>query len=81
MTAFTRRDVSFTSGDSVCAAWLYLPTGITSPPAVILGDGLGATREMRLDAFAERFAQAGITRHPQPAHAAFTLPTASSHQR
>ena len=27
---------------------------------VILGHGLGATREMRLDAFAERFAQAGI---------------------
>jgi fermentation-respiration switch protein FrsA (DUF1100 family) len=27
---------------------------------VILGHGLGATREMRLDAFAEQFAQAGI---------------------
>ena len=27
---------------------------------VILGHGLGGTREMRLDAFAERFAQAGI---------------------
>ena len=36
------------------------PTGVTSPPVVILGHGLGATREMRLDAFAERFAQAGI---------------------
>ena len=34
--------------------------GVTSPPVVILGHGLGATREMRLDAFAERFAQAGI---------------------
>ena len=57
---FTRHDVSFTSGDDTCAAWLYLPTGVTSPPVVILGHGLGATREMRLDAFAERFAQAGI---------------------
>jgi dienelactone hydrolase len=57
---FTRHDVSFTSGNDTCAAWLYLPTGITSPPVVILGHGLGATREMRLDAFAERFAQAGI---------------------
>ena len=57
---FTRHDVSFTSGDDTCAAWLYVPAGVTSPPVVILGHGLGATREMRLDAFAERFAQAGI---------------------
>ena len=57
---FTRHDVSFISGEDTCAAWLYLPTGVTSPPVVILGHGLGATREMRLDAFAERFAQAGI---------------------
>ncbi|MFC4502589.1 MULTISPECIES: alpha/beta hydrolase [Streptomyces] len=57
---FVRRDITFPSGDSRCAGWLYLPTGVTSPPVVVLGHGLGATREMRLDAFAERFAQAGI---------------------
>ena len=57
---FTRHDISFASGEEHCAAWLYLPDGITSPPVVILGHGLGATREMRLDAFAERFAAAGI---------------------
>jgi dienelactone hydrolase len=57
---FTRHDVSFTSEADACAGWLYLPTGVASPPVVILGHGLGATREMRLDAFAERFAQAGI---------------------
>ena len=57
---FTRHDISFPSGKDTCAAWLYLPTGVSSPPVVILGHGLGATREMRLDAFAERFAQAGI---------------------
>ena len=57
---YTRHDVSFTSGEDTCAAWLYLPAGVASPPVVILGHGLGATREMRLDAFAERFAQAGI---------------------
>ena len=50
---FTRHDVAFRSGDSNCAAWLYLPTGVTAPPVVVLGHGLGATREMRLDAFAE----------------------------
>jgi dienelactone hydrolase len=55
-----RLDVTFGSGDSYCAAWLYLPSGIDDPPVVILGHGLGATREMRLDAFGERFAAAGI---------------------
>ena len=58
--SFTREDVSFSSGDSTCSAWLYVPSGVASPPVVILGHGLGATREMRLDAFAERFAAAGI---------------------
>ncbi|WP_327120866.1 lysophospholipase [Nocardia sp. NBC_01730] len=57
---FTRQDVYFSSGGNTCAAWLYLPTGIAAPPVVVLGHGLGATREMRLDAFAERFAKAGI---------------------
>ena len=58
--SFAHQDVSFASGEDRCAAWLYLPTGVTAPPVVVLGHGLGATREMRLDAFAERFAQAGI---------------------
>jgi dienelactone hydrolase len=58
--SYARHDVSFASGEDTCAAWLYLPDGVASPPVVILGHGLGATREMRLDAFAERFAQAGI---------------------
>ena len=56
----TRHDVAFDSSGDTCAAWLFLPDGVTNPPVVILGHGLGATREMRLDAFAERFAQAGI---------------------
>jgi uncharacterized protein len=57
---YARHDVSFASGEDTCAAWLYVPAGVTSPPVAILGHGLGATREMRLDAFAARFAQAGF---------------------
>ena len=57
---YTRHDVSFASGKNTCAAWLYLPDGVATPPVVILGHGLGATREMRLDAFADRFARAGF---------------------
>jgi dienelactone hydrolase len=59
-TAVTRHDVSFDSDGDSCAAWLYLPEGVVHPPVVVLGHGLGATREMGLEAFAERFAQAGI---------------------
>lgn len=55
----TRHDITFDSDGDTCAAWLFLPDGVERPPVVILGHGLGATREMRLDAFAERFAQAG----------------------
>ena len=58
--SYTRLDVSFASGEAACSGWLYLPDGVADPPVVILGHGLGATREMRLDAFAERFAAAGI---------------------
>ena len=57
---FTRRDVRFVSGETYCSAWLYLPIGVERPPVVVLGHGLGAVREMRLDAYSERFAAAGI---------------------
>jgi dienelactone hydrolase len=57
---FTRRSVRFSSGEAFCSAWLYLPVGVERPPVVVLGHGLGAVREMRLDAYSERFAAAGI---------------------
>ncbi len=43
-----------------CAAWLYLPSGSAPFPCVILAHGLGATRELRLDAYATRFVEAGL---------------------
>jgi pimeloyl-ACP methyl ester carboxylesterase len=57
----SRADVSFPSGDVECAGWLYSPAdaGPGARAAVVLGHGLGAVREMRLDAYAERFAAAG----------------------
>jgi fermentation-respiration switch protein FrsA (DUF1100 family) len=54
-----RTTLSFPSGDAHCAAWWFRP-GAERPPVVILGHGLGATREMGLEAYARRFAQAGI---------------------
>src|SRR6266508_954908 len=55
----TRLDVAFPSSGDECRAWLFLPDA-ERPPLVILGHGLGATREYGLEPFARRFADAGI---------------------
>lgn len=59
---FRRHTVDFRSGDSHCSAWLYLPdTASDVPvPVVVMGHGLGATREMGLAPYAERFVTAGL---------------------
>ena len=57
--SIVRRDVAFPSSGDECRAWLFLPEA-ERPPLVILGHGLGATREYGLEPFARRFADAGI---------------------
>ena len=58
-----RSDVTFQSGGTRCAAWLYRPAqnggGLT--PCVVLAHGFSAVRDQRLDVYAERFVQAGLT--------------------
>ncbi|WP_029924050.1 alpha/beta hydrolase [Nocardia otitidiscaviarum] len=58
-TAWTRHDITFPSSDARCSAWLYLPDDAGTHAAVVMAHGLGAVRELRLDAYAERFADAG----------------------
>jgi len=53
-----RSEVSFDSGGLRCAAWLYRPAGATA--CVVLAHGWTGVREQRLDAYAERFADAGL---------------------
>ncbi len=66
-----REEVSFTSGSDQCAAWLYPPTGLKRDytsrlrpvgrvPCVVMGSGLSCVRDQGLDAYAERFAAAGV---------------------
>src|SRR5947209_12920561 len=55
----TRLDVVFPSSGDECRAWLFMPDA-ERPPLVILGHGLGATREYGLEPYAQRFAAAGI---------------------
>jgi uncharacterized protein len=56
-----RQQVSFPSGEERCAAWLYRlsPDDGGDRPAVVLGHGLGAVKEMGLDDYAQRFTTAG----------------------
>ena len=56
---YERQDVEFLSQGTRCAAWLYLPKSTKPAPILVMAHGLGGIRHMRLDAFAERFAQAG----------------------
>lgn len=57
-----RQELFFQSGTERCHAWLYLPEGATEAtpaPVLVMGHGLGAIKEMRLAAFAERFRAEG----------------------
>ncbi|MEY1676765.1 alpha/beta hydrolase [Gordonia sp. ABKF26] len=58
----TRTDVQIPSGDGHCAAWLYRPAHAPEDrprPLIVMGHGLGGVKEMRLDAFADRFTEMG----------------------
>lgn len=56
-----RHDVEFPgAGDVTLRGWLYLPDDAAGPvPGVVMAHGFSATKEMGLDAYAERFAAAG----------------------
>ncbi|WP_315771336.1 alpha/beta hydrolase [Rhodococcoides kroppenstedtii] len=56
---YVRSDVTFESRGTRCAAWLYRPSDVTNPPIIVLAHGFAAFRELRLDAYAARFAAAG----------------------
>ncbi|MBN2078785.1 MAG: alpha/beta hydrolase [Spirochaetes bacterium] len=52
-------DIHFISDGETCRGWFY-PTGKKSRgPCVVLAHGFGGTKELRLDAYAERFAAEG----------------------
>jgi pimeloyl-ACP methyl ester carboxylesterase len=59
-----RVSVKFPSGRQLIDAWLYRPASTgegerVRQPVIVMAHGLGGTKQMRLDAFAERFAAAG----------------------
>jgi pimeloyl-ACP methyl ester carboxylesterase len=54
-----RETVEFASQGIRCEAWCYRPEGGGRRALIVLGHGLGGTRQLRMDAYAERFAAAG----------------------
>ena len=61
MTQAPRQDLFFSSHGLRCAAWFYPAPGVAPRALVIMAHGLGATRELGLDAFALRFQAAGFS--------------------
>jgi dienelactone hydrolase len=56
----TRIDTVITSAGTECAAWLFRPDGAGPHPLVVMAHGFSATRDQRLDVYAERFRAAGV---------------------
>ncbi len=54
-----RQDVVFMSHGERCAGWFYRVAGVAQASCVVMAHGLAAVKEMRLDAYAERFVAAG----------------------
>src|SRR6266446_6095134 len=58
-----KRDVTFKSADNLCVGWFFLPQRRNTDkpvPAIAMAHGVGAVKEMYIDFFARRFAEAGI---------------------
>ncbi|MDV8022747.1 alpha/beta hydrolase [Rhodococcus sp. IEGM 1330] len=62
MNSFSRLEATFTSFREQCSAWVYRPTVASDErmPVVVLANGFGGHKGIRLHAFAERFAAAGL---------------------
>ena len=55
----TRTTITFDSHGQKCAGWFYPAAADGRAACVVMAPGLAAVKEMRLDAYAERFADAG----------------------
>lgn len=53
-------EITFTSSGTRCAGWLARPAGEGPHPLIVMGHGFSAVADQRLQAYAERFVDAGI---------------------
>ena len=54
-----KKDLIFSSEGTDCAGWYYTAEG-EKRPVIVMAHGLGSTRDMRIDVYAEAFAKAGF---------------------
>lgn len=54
-----RHNIQFVSEGQKCLGWFYRTPKKNQAPCIILAHGFGGVKEMRLDAYAEKFAEAG----------------------
>ena len=60
---YERQDIRFTCQGLSCAGWYYVPDGLSEGekrPAIVMAHGFSAVKEMLLDNFASKFADAGF---------------------
>lgn len=57
----SRKDVQFFVNEMALSAWMYLPEHVPAPyPCIIMGHGLGGTKDAGLDPYAVRLQNAGF---------------------
>lgn len=54
-----KQDIQFESNGLTCRGWLFRPSQEGKTPCIVLAHGFCGVKEMRLDAYAKRFAEAG----------------------
>ncbi|SKQ79619.1 alpha/beta hydrolase [Mycobacteroides abscessus subsp. massiliense] len=54
-----RSDITFMSDATRCAGWFYRADADRPAPCIVMAHGLAGVKEMRLDAYADRFAEQG----------------------
>lgn len=60
-SSVSRKDVSFNVKGTSISAWLYLPENVSAPVAcIIMGNGLGGTKDLILERYAIRYQPAGF---------------------
>jgi pimeloyl-ACP methyl ester carboxylesterase len=59
MASIVEREIEFRSQGELCRGLFVRPAGGAPAPLIVLGHGLGGVYEMRLDAYARTFAEAG----------------------
>ena len=59
ITIMRKTDIQFPSRGLACRGWFYSAGNDKKRPCIVMAHGFGGVKEMRLDAYAERFSAAG----------------------